>query len=159
MKKILLQCTLGLCLLLMMSCGDDEPTDQQPDEVPETTLDGIWSGTFTDNIYPSGTFPFTIDVAFVNANTLRGPFYYSGSTVSCCNSQDDGEITIEFDGDVVTKLTMNQDLPFFMGGCPGFYRGSGIIKRINEFISMDLDFEGEDCEGIHVGGKLLLSKR
>ena len=71
------------------------------------------------------------------------------------DSGDNGQISFEVKGDSIVDFIYNQDLQFYMDGCPGTYTGSGIINSIGWLL---IDFTGDDCDGTHVGGKIVLRK-
>ncbi len=117
-------------------------------------LEGNYTGTWNDNLYTD--FGISAELKF-QAGKLRGSFYYSSNFTSCCGGSDDGMITVTLDGDNITDFDYNQFLDSFMGGeCPGFYTGTGIVEDI---ITLKVDFEGDDCEGPHTDGKIVLKKQ
>ena len=83
-------------------------------------LAGRYVGLWNDNIYTD----FAISaVISQTGNNYRGAFYYSGNFAPCCGGNDDGTIIFEVDGSDIPDFQYNQDLPQFMGGCPGLYNG------------------------------------
>ena len=86
---------------------------------------------------------------------LSGEFFVTGDFTPFDGPNNDGRITVEFDGNTIKDFTYNQELPTFMGGCPGIYTGSGSL--IFPF-TLSMDFTGEDCEGFHTDGKLIMTK-
>jgi len=118
-------------------------------------LSGKYRGTWDDNIYTS--FGITAVISG-SGNTFSGPFYYSNGLpdfTSCCGTADDGRIIVKIDGESITEFIYNQDLPTFMGGCPGLYDGTGSLK---DAITLLVNFSGEDCEGPHTGGRIELER-
>jgi hypothetical protein len=115
---------------------------------------GRYSGTWDDNIYSD----FGISTVLTDrGNSVSGSFYYSSNYIACCGGPDDGMITLRFDeSNNITSFIYNQTLDSFMGGaCPGTYSGAGIVT---DFINLQIDFEGDDCEGPHTGGKIKLKR-
>lgn len=115
-------------------------------------LAGRYTGLWNDNIYSD----FAISAVITQTgNNYRGAFYYSGSFTPCCGGDDDGTIIFQVDGNNIPEFQYDQDLPEFMGGCPGLYDGSG---RINSVTSFSVNFEGEDCEGPHTNGTIRFNR-
>ena len=111
-------------------------------------LAGRYTGLWNDNIYSDFAISAVINQS---GNNYRGAFYYSGSFTPCCGGDDDGTIIFQVDGTNIPEFQYDQDLPEFMGGCPGLYNGSG---RISSAITFSVNFEGEDCEGPHTNGTI-----
>ncbi|MEZ4974895.1 MAG: hypothetical protein R2820_16430, partial [Cyclobacteriaceae bacterium] len=114
---------------------------------------GDYLGKWNDNIYTD--FPVTAKITNVNNNFASGRFFYSGSFGACCGGPDDGAISFQIDDEAITNFRYDQNLPNYMGGCPGEYNGSGIVE---DFSQLQISFSGTDCDGAHSGGKMILSR-
>lgn len=114
---------------------------------------GDYLGKWNDNIYTD--FPITAKITNVNNNFASGRFFYSGSFSACCGGPDDGAISFRVEDQAITSFRYDQNLPTYMGGCPGEYNGSGVIE---DFSQLQISFSGTDCDGIHAGGKMILSR-
>ncbi|NNF34469.1 MAG: hypothetical protein HKN68_10195 [Saprospiraceae bacterium] len=155
MKKLI------ICLLAIqfMACSNEDtgPIEmEEEEEEMEITIDGDYTGTWDDNIYTS--FPISAKISESRKDFYSGPFFYSqnGSFVPCCmDTGDNGSISFEVKGDSIINFQYDQDLQFYMGGCPGLYKGSGTINSNGWLL---IDFTGDDCDGTHVGGKIVLRK-
>ena len=144
---------LGMVLMACSSDGDDN--GPMPEEEEEFTLEGNYTGTWNDNIYTN--FPISAILSNPSGSNYSGPFFYSqnGSFVPCCNdTENNGTISFTISGDSILNFRYNQNLEFFMGGCPGVYTGKGTISGT----TLNIDFSGNDCEGEHTGGKIVLRK-
>lgn len=113
-------------------------------------LNGSYSGTWTDNIYTD--FPVSAILSF-DTDRLIGPFFYTADFVACCGGSDDGDVELVLDGNNITSFVYNQDLPDYMGGCPGTYEGTGQVKNP---VTIEIDFTGDDCDGHHSYGIIKL---
>ena len=120
--------------------------------VTDHPLSGNYRGTWDDNLYSN--FPITARLTFFGDNG-SGPFFYTGGFTSCCGGNDDGDISLKITGTTINTFIYNQDLIDFMGGCPGNYSGEGNFTFPFTF---SIDFTGNDCEGPHTGGKIVLRK-
>ncbi len=118
-------------------------------------LEGSYSGTWNDNIYTDFGITSRLNASSIDGR-LSGPFFYTSTFNSCCGGTDDGDITIILSGNTVTEFRYDQDLKDFMGGCPGSYAGSGTLL---DPITFQINFSGNDCEGPHTGGRILLTRR
>jgi len=120
----------------------------------QNVLIGRYSGTWNDNLYTD----FGISAVLEEkGTTISGPFYYSQSFASCCGGNDDGSIRVVTEDDKITSFTYSQTLLSFNGGpCDGLYSGSGSIEQGPTGISILVNFEGNDCEGSHTGGRINL---
>ena len=114
---------------------------------------GDYRGKWNDNIYTD--FPITAKITNVNNNFASGRFFYSGSFGPCCGGTDDGAITFQVDDQEISNFRYNQNLPNYMGGCPGEYSGNGAIEN---FSRLQISFTGEDCDGVHSGGEIILTR-
>ena len=149
--------TILLLMLFIVACSSENEEEPVPEEEEEEiTIEGDYTGTWDDNIYTS--FPISARITEQRPNHYGGPFFYSqnGSFVPCCQDPDDnGSIIFEVKGDSILNFVYDQDLQFYMGGCPGTYNGSGIINQQGWLL---IDFSGDDCDGTHTGGKIVLRK-
>lgn len=145
--------------LLIISCSSEEPDDPMvPDEddMQEEGIPGDYIGTWDDNIYTN--FPISARIMEAGTDRYSGPFFYSqgGSFVPCCmDSDNNGTISFKVEGDSIKNFIYDQQLEFYMGGCPGIYRGDGTIGSNGWLL---INFEGDDCDGSHEGGKIVLRK-
>ncbi len=144
-----------------MACSSEDPDSNEMEEMEEEmememTIDGDYTGTWNDNIYSN--FPISARLSEGRKDFFSGPFFYSqnGSFVPCCmDANDNGKIFFEVKGDSIINFRYDQQLEFYMNGCPGTYTGSGIINSSGRLI---IDFAGDDCDGTHTGGKIILMK-
>ena len=128
-----------------------------------SVLAGKYSGTWNDNLYTD--FAVSLILEEDINNEYEGTFYYTGGFRSCCNGSgaNDGSIELSADFDSITRFYFDQFLSSFVGvngttyqNCGGAYEGSGSINfRTHEF---EIHFTGEDCEGVHTDGTLLLRR-
>lgn len=117
-------------------------------------LQGKYVGTWDDNIYTS--FGISADLRFASGR-LSGPFYYTNNFAPCCGGPDDGKISVEIVNDnIINSFRYDQVLITFMNGCNGTYTGIGDIKNHTNLV---INFTGDDCEGPHTGGRILLKKQ
>lgn len=115
-------------------------------------LQGKYIGLWNDNIYTN--FGISADLTYQD-NVLSGPFYYTGNFTACCGGPDDGKITVRIEDNIITSFVYDQVLITFMNGCNGLYTGTG---RVRNTIELDINFEGNDCEGPHTGGRITMTK-
>lgn len=116
-------------------------------------LQGKYIGTWDDNIYTA--FGISADLKFTPGK-LSGPFYYTGNFTACCGGQDDGGISVEIVNDsIIDSFRYDQVLITFMNGCNGTYKGDGEIRN---YTNLHINFSGDDCEGPHTGGRIVLRK-
>ena len=133
-------------LFLNENFGTITLTNQHP-------LTGRYTGLWTDNIYLD--FGISCELIF-QAGKLRGDFFYSANFQPCCGGDNDGSITLDVQNGIIEEFKYNQTLDLFMGGpCPGLYTGTGVVT---DAITMKIDFAGDDCEGEHTGGKIILTR-
>lgn len=150
MKKI----TVLILIIPLFSCDKETEPDTQP-EPTVFEVEGDYIGTWDDNFY-SG-FPISTKLSKRGTDLYAGPFFYSsvGPYLPCCNdSGDNGRISFEISGDSVINFRYIQDLQFYMGGCPGNYIGSGLWD--DELGLLTINFTGDDCDGSHMDGVILL---
>lgn len=117
-------------------------------------LEGEYVGRWDDNIYTN--FPISARINSVNNSEVSGPFFYTSTFRSCCGGRDDGDITLTLDGTSIKAFRYDQDLLNYKGGCPGLYSGSGSIAN---FVTLEINFTGNDCDGVHTGGRISLTKK
>lgn len=135
--------------MLLVSCKDDPETIA----IPEITLAGKYRGTWNDNFYSN--FAVSTELKLSADSVLTGPFYYKGSFTPCCGGPDDGSVSMKIKNGAISSFMYEQRLITFMNGCNGIYTGSG---KVSGAYVLEIDFTGEDCEGIHTGGKIVLTK-
>lgn len=144
-------------LILLVSCSSEEIVEEpEAKEEPKEEIAGDYTGTWDDNIYTS--FPISAKLTEGRINFFSGPFFYSqnGAFVPCCmDTGDNGRISFEVKEESILNFIYDQKLLFYMDGCPGKYTGSGVI---NSNGWLQIDFSGDDCDGIHTGGKIVLRK-
>lgn len=141
--------------MLVLSCSEDGGSEEEPTPDQEVSLEGNFVGTWDDNIYMS--FPISTILSRNPSGGYTGPFFYSqnGSFTPCCNdAENNGSISFTIEGDSILDFRYNQRLEFFMGGCPGLYTGKGIVTGN----TLNISFTGNDCEGEHTGGRIVLRK-
>lgn len=121
--------------------------------VDEPVLNGDFVGTWNDNLYDNLGVSFSVN-AFTNL--YSGDFFASANLTPVWGNNNDGRVSfiVQEDG-TITDFTYIQDLPGFMDGCPGLYVGSGTV--VGDFV-LDINFTGDDCEGPHTNGVLVLTK-
>ncbi|RMG81188.1 MAG: hypothetical protein D6714_13380 [Bacteroidetes bacterium] len=143
-------------LAILLNLAGDWALNTLTDEITPADrhfLEGRYVGLWNDNLYLD--FGISTELKF-QAGKLRGAFYYSPTFVPCCGGEDDGTLTIEVIDNLVTEFRYNQTLDSFMGGpCPGLYTGTGTVEN---FITLRVDFSGDDCEGPHTGGSIVLTR-
>jgi hypothetical protein len=119
---------------------------------------GDYTGTWDDNLHQN--IAVSARIKSESSGLLSGEFfathnftpYADGASVG---AENDGSIRIRInDIDQIELFQYNQDLPTYMDGCPGLYTGSGIYSDL----TFEIDYEGEDCDGFHEGGKLILNR-
>ncbi len=116
-------------------------------------LDGRFIGTWDDNIYTA--FGITAELTF-KGNLISGPFWYSSNFTSCCGGQNDGMISFKLQEDQISTFRYDQRLVSFMGGaCNGIYTGEGVLENLTDLV---INFSGDDCEGPHTNGRIVLRK-
>lgn len=142
------------CLVLTQSCSNEGDVEESgPEE--EVGLGGNYVGTWNDNIYTD--FPISTILTSNPSGGYTGPFFYSqnGNFTPCCNDvENNGTISFTIEGDSILDFRYNQRLEFFMDGCPGLYTGKGTISGN----TLNISFIGNDCEGEHTGGRIVLRK-
>ena len=145
----------AFCFTAILSCSDDEEEEEEPPRAEEVTLEGNFTGLWNDNIYTD--FPISTRLTRTPTGGYTGPFFYSqnGNFTPCCNDMDDnGSISFTIEGDSILNFRYNQKLEFFMNGCPGLYTGKGVVNGT----TLNISFTGNDCEGEHTGGRIVLRK-
>ncbi|MGE0590067.1 MAG: hypothetical protein AB7O48_15925 [Cyclobacteriaceae bacterium] len=119
----------------------------------QSPLIGRYRGLWSDNIYTN--FGISADLKPLAENSVSGSFYYSREFKPCCGGSDDGIVTLTATEQSSIQFIYDQNLLTFMGGCPGQYTGSG---EIVDFVKLEINFSGNDCEGPHTGGKIVLNR-
>ena len=119
----------------------------------EHYLAGTYIGTWNDNLYSD--FPVSAQLSYKDG-VLSGPFYYTGAFISCCQGKNDGYIRVTLSNSTITYFVYHQTLANFNGGqCDGEYTGQGEVVN---YRTLEIEFEGTDCEGLHFDGFLQLTK-
>jgi len=113
-------------------------------------LIGEYVGTWNDNFYTN--FGISSRITAIGENSYSGEFFYSGSFLSCCGGSNDGHIFFGLDNGDLSNFVYNQDLITYKDGCPGYYEGSGVLDGI----TLNINFEGDDCDGHHTNGIIKL---
>lgn len=140
-------------IFLMSACSKDkevvEPAEAQFEYV------GNWLGNWSDNLFQN--IPVSVKVRETSTNAYLGDFFINNSGnaayTPAYGTINDGRITFETKGDSVLNFVYLQDAPTYKNGCPGTYKGSGIINRtLNRLV---IDFTGNDCDGFHEDGKMI----
>lgn len=145
---------LSVFLFLIFSCSKkDDPTPQQNED--QFAFAGKWLGNWSDSLFPAVS--VSADVIKLSSNKYSGAFYYNSNGnapyTPGYGGANDGLITFETKGDSVLHFLFSQNAPDYKGGCPGTYKGDGLIdKNSNRLI---INFEGEDCDGLHQNGKII----
>ena len=141
---------LALVCLCFISCSSSD--DSEDEIIPEQPVGfkgeytGTWSSTTPSITYTDYPVSITIEQERVSGNeiTLSGPFFATGSNVSCCGNTDDGSVVIEIVDNTITSFSFNDRIE----GCTGNFTGSGVVTSNGTLV---IDFEGNDCDGDHVG--------
>ena len=116
---------------------------------------GRYVGTWNDNLFSNVSVSFWLNEQ--NGSRVSGHFYISSNFQPAYGGEDnDGTITVLLAEDGTNSFTFryNQDLPEYMGGCPGVYTGEGEFAALNVSIS----FVGEDCDGLHEDGSIRVER-
>lgn len=110
---------------------------------------GTYSGTWSDQLY--NKIPISGELIESNG-VLTGDFYFTSVFISAyAGKVNDGNWRIELDNKDITSFTFNQ----ILDNCNGTYTGSG---KVLDNANLDISFTGNDCEGPHTGGKILLTR-
>jgi hypothetical protein len=124
-------------------------------------LIGAYTGTWNDNFYTN--FAISWRINSLTNGQLVGELFYTGNFTPCCNAAtggtgNDGVIELELDESnlEISSYIYRQDLTTYMGGCPGFYEGTGSYDQFS--FALSIDYTGSDCDGNHTGGKLELTR-
>ena len=144
--------------LLFLSCSDDSDEEDmivEPEPEEELTIDGEYVGTWSSTAANGSVYEFIDASARLEAGSSStqwsGPFFFSRLLTSTFDQEDDGSLSLVISGDDVSSFTYNSSVP----NCNGTFSGSGTR---NEEGTLRLEFTGEDCEGAHSGGLLILRK-
>lgn len=116
---------------------------------------GRYAGSWNDNLFSN------IDISFwlneQNGNRVTGSFYISSNFRPAWGGEEnDGTVTflLNEDGTNTFSFQYNQDLPDYMGGCPGLYTGDGEFSTL----SVSISFIGDDCDGEHENGVIRVER-
>ncbi len=116
-------------------------------------LKGDYVGTWDDNFYSNFAITASIDGA---GGQYSGDFYYTGNFTACCGAATDGDISFQVnDIGQISGFEYNQNLITYMNGCPGYYTGQG---QLEDELTLVINFSGEDCDGVHTGGIMRLTR-
>ncbi len=117
---------------------------------------GKYVGSWNDNLFTN------IDVSFIlesqNGNRVTGPFFISTNFRPAWGGEEnDGTITIDLNEEGSNEIIFryNQDLPDYMGGCPGLYVGEGSFSSMR----INISFTGDDCDGFHENGSIRVDRQ
>ena len=141
-------------LLIFSACSGDEAVEE-PIVETEFAFVGNWLGTWSDNLFQS--IQISTKVRKTGTDEYLGDFYINNNGNAAYTAgyggNTDGQITFETKGDSVLNFVYLQNAPEYMGGCPGTYEGSGVIRRdLNRLI---INFTGNDCDGFHDDGEMI----
>ncbi len=121
----------------------------------KSTILGRYVGTWDDNLFANVAVSFWLKEQ--QGSRVSGDFYISSTFQPAYGGEDnDGTITVLLSEDGANTFTFryNQDLPEYMGGCPGVYTGEGEF----EALSVSISFVGEDCDGLHEDGSIQVER-
>lgn len=116
---------------------------------------GRYVGMWNDNLFSN--VPISFWLREQQGSRVTGDFYISSTFQPAYGGEDnDGTITVLLseDGTNAFSFRYSQDLPDYMGGCPGAYTGEGEFAPLNVSIS----FVGEDCDGVHEDGSIRVER-
>ncbi|MDW3647789.1 MAG: hypothetical protein R8P61_12040 [Bacteroidia bacterium] len=119
-------------------------------------LNGDYQGTWRDQLYSEFVVSAKIRLS-LSGGRAGGEFFYRANFESCCEGTNDGSIsfTLKDDGSLENFRYLQEVVNFNGGPCDGTYTGEGSIK---DYTTLVFDFTGEDCEGPHGEGQLILKK-
>lgn len=119
-------------------------------------LNGDYQGTWRDQLYSEFVVSAKIRLS-LSGGRAGGEFFYRANFESCCEGTDDGSIsfTLKEDGSLEDFRYLQEVVNFNGGPCDGTYTGSGEVK---DYTTLVFEFTGEDCEGPHGEGQLILKK-
>lgn len=144
--------------LILIESADFFVSDESSEIVlkDQHPLIGKYTGTWSDNIHNNADISLTID-AF-SEGKLTGTFFHSANFESCCRgAENDGTITLEVSNEqmLISDYKYDQIYVSFKGAeCNGSYSGSGKY----EFLTLDIDYSGQDCYGVHLNGNIKASR-
>ncbi|MDW3192662.1 MAG: hypothetical protein R8G66_09855 [Cytophagales bacterium] len=121
----------------------------------KSTILGRYVGTWDDNLFSN--VPVSFWLREQQGSRVSGDFYISSTFQPAYGGEDnDGTITVLLSEDGTNTFTFQyrQDLPDYMGGCPGAYTGEGQFETLRVAIS----FTGEDCDGVHEDGSIQVER-
>lgn len=145
---------LSLVLFLFPNCGSDDDGPVIEPVLP-FSFEGRWTGLWNDSLF-SGL-AVSAETQDLGDGRFTGQFYFNtmgnaNFTPCCGGANNDGVFTFTLEGNQVMDFEYRQNAPDYMGGCPGFYTGSG---ELNESINqLRINFTGDDCDGFHDNGTI-----
>jgi len=108
---------------------------------------GKYVGGWEDNHFGDTRFSVVLDT---EENGIKGPFYFLETFESCCGGDNDGEMKLTIEDNNRVTFRYSQELGSYRGSpCDGVYTGEGVIRNDNSGITINIDFNGSDCEGDH----------
>lgn len=141
-------------IFLISACSGAEAV-VEPEENLQFEFSGNWLGTWSDNLFQG--INVSVKVRESIPNNYAGDFFINNSGnaayTPAYGDKNDGRITFETKGDSVLNFVYLQDAPTYKNGCPGTYKGAGIINRnLNRLV---ISFTGDDCDGFHDDGEMI----
>lgn len=117
-------------------------------------LAGEYVGTWNDNLFSD-----ILVSARISSSTSDGPysgdFFISTNLTAAWGAATDGDISFTLINNEIEAFRYDQNLPDYMGGCPGVYVGTGSIE---DNITLVINFTGDDCDGHHEDGVISLKR-
>jgi hypothetical protein len=113
-----------------------------------------YSGEWGDNLFDPKVISGAIEAT--GNNKYEGPAYLESDyspNFGAINDNGSFEMTI-VDGQI-TDFKYTQYAPGYRDGCPGLYTGTG---SIDDNFSIRIDFTGDDCDGHHEDGVMILHR-
>ncbi len=153
MKKLLLVSIILLLSINMCSCSEDKTMNDsvKEEEFPIEKFVGHWTSELPSLNKKYDEIPISAKIKKNKEGEYTGEFFFTTVFVTCCNSGiNDGVINFKVSNGNVTKFIYNDKIK----NCNGTFEGTGTFDN-KELI---IDFDGNDCEGKHEKGKLVLRK-
>ncbi|CAN0459307.1 unnamed protein product, partial [Ectocarpus fasciculatus] len=113
---------------------------------------GWWSNAASGSVYEN--YPASISIAAGSSDTeWVGEFFYTRNHISCCSATNpnDGSISFTMVDSVITNFQYIGNLP----ECAGSFQGEGVLNDSGTII---IQLTGSDCEGVHTGTRIEMSK-
>ncbi len=153
MKKLLLASTILLISINMCSCSEEKTVNDsiKEEEFIEEKYVGHWTSELPSLNKKYDEIPISAKIKKNKEGEYTGEFFFTAVFITCCNSGlNDGDISFKVSNGSVIKFTYNDKIK----NCNGTFEGTGTFNN-KELI---IDFNGDDCEGKHENGKLVLRK-